>query len=332
MKLHCSIAGFTGIQNVQISESHSASCTTATIVCNSTTKDIGDWISIDLGYTTNHTTVFGGYIKMIDRDIPNNTYNITCQDAMIRAVDYFVAPDNPNVPFSRTNIAAETLVGDVLALAGLTNYSHQDTSFTLAVNGTTAEVKLIGAYDYANSIADLVAWHLWASDDGTINFKNRKPYVMYGTSGQPGDIADTALAGKVISDTDGTYNILSFAYSKNEKDLRNKVVVWGAYNIYATASASSPYLPSDFYKILLFSNPIVDTQDMAQRTADYNLALFNRLGRTVTTEIIGDPYIRARKVIAVKEAYTGLDENFYIYGCQHNWSSSGYTQSLELRA
>jgi hypothetical protein len=329
-RLYASISGFTGIQSISLNQSHGSATDTAIITCGGLSKDIGDSISIDLGYTTDHAVLFTGYIKSIERSIPNNTYNVTANDMMIRAIDYYVAPDNPEDSFKRHNITLEALVGEVLAMAGLTNYDYQTTYFTIATGETPAEVKLASAYDYCRSMADVVAWNVWADKYGQIHYRNRKPYVMHGTSGQPGDIADTHIAGITINNT-STYNLLSFNYKKDDKNLRNKVIVWGDTGIYAEAHASSPYLPAGFYKSIVFSNSIIATTALAQDTANYNLQLFNRLTYSASATVIGSPKLEARKTIAVNESRTGISEDMYIYSCGHNWSRNGYICELDLR-
>lgn len=325
--LYATATNVTGILAVTINESHSATNTVATIEARGFSGTIGNSISIDLGYSDSHGTIFTGYVKSLEKNVPENIYTITASDVLVRASDFFIVPDSPTTAFSRTNISAEDLVEDVLDLAGITGVDSQATSYTLAVNGTVAEVKLISAYDYCKSIADLIAWHLWAGRDGTVHFRNRKPYVMDGNSGQPGDVADTKMSGKSVIDS----NSINTVYRESEVDLRNKVVVWGKEGITATASDSSPYLPSGFYKTVLFSSEIVDTQSMAEATADYNLYALNRLTREVTATVLGDYELEARKVIEVTLTGININENMYIYSANHTWSAGGYETSLVLR-
>ena len=325
--LYATATNVTGLLGITINESHSATNSVATIDATGFSGSIGNAISIDLGYSSAHGVVFTGYVKAIEQNVPENLYSITCSDVLIRACDFFIVPDSPTSAFTRTNIAAEDLVEDVLGLAGITGVDSQATSYTLAVNGTEAEVKLISAYDYSKSIADLIAWHIWAERDGTVNFKNRKPYVMLGTSGQPGDVADTPLTGKSVTET----NSINATYRISEVDLRNKVIVWGGNSITAEASAISPYLPTDFYKTVLFSNEIVDTQTMADNTAAYNLAALNRPNREVTVSVIGDYILQARKTIAVNIPSLVINEEMYIFTANHTWSRAGYEVSLVLR-
>lgn len=277
------------------------------------------------------TVWFKGYVKQIEQTINGDPYTITCSDELIRAIDFFIVPDSPDSSFTRQNIAAETLVSDVLGLAGSFSYDYQATSYTLAVNGTTAEVKLVSSYDYCKSIADLLAWSFWADRDGVVNFKNRKPYVMSGTSGQVGDVADTAVSGLLINDDVSTSNILSMQYRYHERDLRNKIVVWGNNGITSVASASSPYLPSGYYKTVLFSNTIIGSQDAADKTAEYNLTLLNRLTEEASVSLTGDYRYTARTAVNVDVALLSLDQVAYVYSVEHRWNKEGFISNLELR-
>lgn len=325
--LYATASNVTGILGITVNETHSATNTVATIECTGFTGNVGSDMVIDLGYTTSHGTIFTGYVKSIERNVPENLYSITASDKLIRACDFFIVPDSPTTAFTRTNISAEDLVEDVLELAGLLTVDSDPTSYTLAVNGTIAEVKLISSYDYCKSIADLIAWHLWAGRDGTIHFKNRKPYVMTGDSGQPQDVADVAMSGKLITET----NSVNSVYRVSEVDLRNKVVVWGYGEITATASEESSWLPDDFYKTVLFSSEIVDTQEMANATAAYNLYALHRLTREITVAVEGDYELEARKVVHVELADLGINEDMYMFSTNHTWSAAGYETSLVLR-
>jgi len=323
--LYASVTGMTNIFDVSVTENHGAATSTAMITAKSTTLSLGDAIAVDIGYTTDHEVIFNGFVKQIERSVPDDVIVITASDELIKAVDFYVAPDDPNAPFSRSNIAAELLVRDVLALASITNYGYQSTSYTLAVGETAAEVKLISSYDYCKSIANLIAWNLWADRDGKVWFKNRKPYVMLGTSSQPGDVADVSI----LTLTDPS--ISSVTYTISERDLRNRVVVWGVDEVAYTASAVSPYLPSGFYKTILFSNRIISNQEMAIKTADYNLALFNRLTSSLNVTVLGDTTLQARTVITFTSTELGLNQNAYVYGCQHRLAEDGYSCNLDLR-
>lgn len=343
--LYSSVAGLSQIESIDISTNHSSSFSTAVIKATSSSLGVGDSISIDLGYTTNHDTIFTGYVKETVKDVPDNTITITAHDEMVRAVDYFVVSSNPENPFKRSNIRAEFLVRDVLALAGLTDYTYQNTAYRLAIS-TEAEVNLIGAYDYTKSIADLLAWHLWADVNGQIHFENRKPYVMTGDTGQWGDDTNETIpyggGGSVSIGNLGDDTMLRVSEVVSEKDLRNRVVVYGAEGVYANAQSSTSYdpvsetdktiLPAGYYKAVVYATPIIDSNSIAQTTADYNLLYLNRLNYHLLGVAEGDPALVARNIITISNTELGLsNRNFYIYSSEHNWSDRGYTISMELR-
>ena len=328
--LYASIPGMSTITGVNVATQHQQSVATATILCQSTTKDIGDEINIDLGYEGNHGHLFKGFVKQIERTTPNNTYQLTCHDVMSRAIDFFFVPDNPEAPFKRANIKAEDLIEDVLRESGLTSFDFDDTHFTFAVtDGVYAEVKLVSAYDYANGITGIIAWHMWANSVGQILLKNRKPYWMAAggpEASQPGYVADSAL--KTLTDAD----TIQASYFEHERDLRNRIVVHGAPGITAIAKSSSPHLPNGYYKSAALYWPILDDQDYAQDAADYNLSLLNRLSIGLNLTIIGDHELLAHDAVHATISKLGIDNDYYIYYAEHNWSAKGYTTTLELRA
>lgn len=320
-----------GVTDIRVSDSHGSAHTTCTITCTDYNYQIGDAIDVELGYVGDSRKLFTGYVKQIDRRVPDNTYVITALSKMIRAIDFFIVGTDPDNPLKFSNIDAEDLVREVMELAGLTSFDLENTNFTFAVTeGVYAEVNLVSSYDYARGIADLLAWHLWCDpSSGTIKFDNRKPYVMRNGSiedNQPGWDDDPAPT-ITLDDT----NILQFMYSEDERDLRNRIVVAGAPGISAVAEAESPYLPTGFRKAAALYWPIMDDQSLADKAADYNLKLMNRLTKKVNCTIIGDPDLEARMVVAVNEAITGINDTYYVYMVEHQWSKNGYLCNLDLR-
>jgi hypothetical protein len=283
----------------------------------STSLEIGDSIVIDLGYTSDHGKVFEGYVKNIEIKESPKTYTITASDVLVRAMDYFIASSNPDNPFSRQNISAEDLVGDVLSLAGLNDYDSDATSFTFAINNPV-EVNLTSSYDYSRFIADIIAWHLYADINGTVHFVNRKPFPMGGDSA-------VGTITKAIS--------LNGKHGSSDRDLRNRVVVYGAGDIHAEASASSPYLPPGFFKSVAVAAPqVFDTQAMAEQAANYNLDLLNRLTVTAGATVEGNHRFIARKTVNLDISELGLSGEWYIFAADHQWGSGGYTVTAEFRS
>lgn len=339
--LYWDIPGISDIESVTISEGHNSPTAIATITAGATSKDIGDEITIDLGYDTDHSLVFTGYVKTVDRNIPQDIYQIVAHDILIRAADFFIVSSTPESPFKRNNITSENLVHDLLDLAGLTlNVGDDDyvtpTLFTMGIN-TDIEINLISCYDICKQLADIVTWNLWADHHTNLYYMNRKPYVMTGLSGQPGDIADEAIneAAPLLNS-----DILDYTYKVSEKNLRNKVIVYGCTGITAEASSgdsydprtdsSYPILPGGFYKSIVAGLPYIDTVGEAQDSANYNLYLYNRLTESVSISIEGNPDFHARSVIKIDDTVSDISGYWYIYSIEHNLSSGGYLMNMEL--
>jgi phage protein D len=334
--LYANVPGIDGIISVNVSQSHASATATANVEALELNKEIGDEIEIDLGYTDNHRRVFLGYVKDIQQKTPDGVYQVSAYDKMIRAVDFFVASSDPEKPFKRRDISAEGLIKDVLELSGLTNFQCPVPSeFTLAI-GADAEVNLVSAYDYCKSIADIVAWSLFADENGVIWFKNRKPYVMTGTSQQVGDVPDVAYA--TLTDE----QFLEISFGVNERDLRNRVVVYGSEGVHAEASNSQSYDPSDgqmkqilpdgYYKSVVFASPLLTETGVCTKSATYNLAMLNRLGNELQLTIEGWPGLTIRKTLMLNSAVNSIiNGHWYVYQLDHSWSRSGYTCNTVLR-
>lgn len=311
-RLYASIPGVSRILGIDVSSGHVAQLSNATITCLDTELDIGDPITIDLGYESSHGLVFTGYVKMIDAEEAPQQLTITASDELVRAADYFIVSSTPTTPMTVENMSPEAIIGHLLGLAGITNYTYQSSSYVWGVSGPI-EINLVSAYDYCKMLADMIAWGFWADETGQVHFEDRRPFPMGGDS-SVGTVANTGLI--TINDF------------KSDKNLRNKVVIWGANPIYAEASAESPYLPSGFYRTAVISAPgIIDTLSMAQAACDFNLALLNRLTRGYTISTLGNYLFNARKVMHLD--YT--DEDMYIYSSQHSWSKAGYICNMDLR-
>ena len=303
------------IQSINVVGSHGMQNSTATIEATTTSLNLGDTVTVDVGYSDAHAVVFTGLVKGIQKSEQPIQYTITAIDTLIRAMDFFIVSSSPESPFTRQNISAENLIGDVLALSGLTNYEGDSTYFTLAIHNPV-EVNLTSAYDYCKFITDLVAWHLYSDINGKVWFVDRKPYVMGGDSSY-----------KTIT----LPSILSANYAQDANNLRNRVVMYGAEGITAEASASSPYLPAGFYKSAVVSAQIIDSQTYADQCVAYNLALYNRLTRSVTLSVDGDSTLVPRRVLTLNTGITELDHDWYIYGASHSVNTGGFTTDLELR-
>lgn len=315
--LYASATNTSNIISVTVSDSHTSPTATAIVIAESTSLNIGNSVTITMGYSGDTFTALVGYVKEIEQKEPEMLYTITIANVMIRAVDYFIASSDPNQPFSRQNISPERLVRDLMALAGLTSYASDTSSFTFAIS-IPVEVNLTPAYDYARFIGDIVGFSLYANNSGTVQFRNRRPYPM------PGDASVYTITSDVVLDV---------SLEQSDRDIRNKVIVYGSGDIAATASASSPYLPADYYRTVVVAAPgVIDTQGMAEQAAEFNLDLLNRLTQKLSITIIGKTGLAARDCVTVDLPELGIDSlKWYVYSIEHALSKSGYTTTLELR-
>lgn len=313
-----------------VSMNHSTPSASASIECTEHNLDLGDYVEIDMGNTDSHGVIFRGYVKSLTRNVPSNTTTIDCQDKFVRAAEYFIASSDPENPLTYSNINAEDLIENVLTLAGLTSFEKDSTYFTLGVNDMPVEINLVAAYDFCKQIADIVTWSFWYdSSSDKVYIKNRKPFPMYGDSGQPGDFADTGIAYEIT----GVNQLLDYKYTISEKDLRNKVVVYGANNITSTASEESPWLPTGFYKTSVIALPtLINDQGIADDTATYNLYLLHRLSYTLNCSIDINHTILPRDCMYVTLAEQGIARQlWYVYSVNHTYTNSGATTELELK-
>jgi phage protein D len=315
--LSCSVTNTSNIISCSITDSHVAPTSMAIIVAESTSLDIGDVIDVDMGYSGDTFQAFTGYVKEIELKEPEMIYTITAANVLIRAVDFFIASSTPTTPFSRQNISPEDLVEDLLNLAGLTSFASDVSNFTFAIS-IPVEVNLTPCYDYCRFLGDIIAFSLYADNTGTVQFRNRRPYPV------PADAS-------VYTVTDA--RTLDANYEKTDRDIRNKVIVYGSGNIAATASASSPYLPAGYFRTVVVAAPgVIDTQSMATQSAAYNLDLLNRLTQRMSITIAGKTGLQARQCVTVNLPDLGISgSKWYIYSIEHKLDSQGYMTILELR-
>lgn len=317
--LYCTATGCTNILSVETEASFGAITANATIECTATTLTIGDSVSIDLGYSDSHAVVFGGFVKRIKRDKPSKTITITANDLLVRAVDYFLASDNPEEPLTYHSIHDRDLVNSLLGQCGLSLSSGAvSPTFTYGTNPDGAKFNLQSVADAIQTVCNITGRVCYA-EGGLIYYVDRKPYVV------GGDTATHYFA------TGASGNILEISYDASNDKLRNKVVVYGKSPLTATASASSPYVVVDQTSVI--AHELLDTQAICDATAAVNLELMNRLGETWTLTVTGDPTITARSIANIVEQFTTpSNRDVFVYRVAHRLNDSGYTTELTATA
>jgi hypothetical protein len=318
-ELYCSVTNTTGIMSATVNDDYGQPTRTALIEATATTLELGDAVTVDLGYQDSHAQVFTGYVIDIGADrTPNGVIKtLRCRDQLWRAMAYFIAASDPQDPLTYSNIASEDLVKAMLDLASISSYSLDSPGFTFAPE-EPLEVNLMSSWDMIARICQLIAWHCY-DNNGTVRFLDRKPYPVGG---------DSSVHTYITGDTGEILAIQPF--SKSSDKIRNRVVVYGLNDISAEASASSPFLPDGFYKTEVISAPdLIDTQQMAQDIADYNLDLLNRLEKQMTMQAAGVPTVAARQVVTVTESETGASGDWFVYSCSHDLKDA-YTNRMTL--
>jgi hypothetical protein len=316
--LYMSCTNTSNILSVQYSDSHAAATSTAQVTAETTSLDIGDSATVYVGYVGDNFKCITGYVKSMEYKEPERYHTIVIANALIRAVDFFIASSNPETPFSRQNISAEDLIEDLLELAGITNYTAQSTSFTFAINNPV-EVNLTGCYDYCHFLANIIAFTLYADNDGQVHLINRRPYVV-------GEEA----ADFTIDKNDN--QILEWAYEKSDHDIRNKVIVYGSEGITGEDSATSPYLPDGFYRTVVVAAPgVIDSESMAQQSAEYNLDLLNRLTEKLSITMAGRTDTVPRTIVNIANFDSTVNGKWYVFSVEHKIDKSGYVTTLEGR-
>ena len=302
--------------NLRVSMSHNAEVGSAIFSVRSSSINIGNWIDIDINIDGNTRRLFGGYVKQKTYRVPDRIYELVAYDMLVRAKDYFIASSTPDNAYKARNISAEDLVRDILNMCGITGFDYEPSNFTFAIH-TDIEVNLENALDFIRKIANIIAFTVWATPDGVVHFRNRRPYVMSG---------DTPSLSFIVGN-----NILRYAYTKSDRDLRNRVVIYGN-NVYAEAKASSPYLPAGYYKTVVLASPLINSQSFADKAAQYNLQMLNRLTEELSMTVEGNPEITPWKVASVSGISTEVDGDWYVYSVTHNIDDSGgYTCEVTLR-
>lgn len=314
-KLYLTATGCSGIRSVQTETSHSNLSANCSIECSGTTLDLSDEVTVDGGYDSDHGILFRGYVKKIEKMIPDKTYKITVHDPLIRAVDMFLASDDPEAPLTFNSISDYDLVNAMLGEAGLPNVvsSPPFPQFVFGTNADGAKFNLQSVADVLQFIASITGRLIYADNAGDIYYVDRKPYV-------DGDSPTLTFVGG------NGGNIIDSSYEKSNDKVRNRIVVYGKTPLKATAEAPSPYVI--FTQTSVIAHELLDVQSICDATASINLTLLNRLQETYSVTVEGDHNIQARKVASLTEPYLGASgRSVYLYRVSHSLSEAGFITS-----
>lgn len=311
-KLYADVTGSSGIQSISVESGYSTIVASATVECTTTSLVLGDAITIDMGYSDEHQNVFEGFVKKVVSQTPDGLYTITAFDSLVRATDYFIVSDDPEQPLTFHSTGDREVVDGLLSQCGLSLTSGTVSPvFTLGTNADGAKFNLQSVAEAIQFMCSITGRVCYASG-GNIYYVDRKPYVE---------------GGDTIIDTWTTNNqILTASKEVDSSRIRNKIVVYGAEGIKATASASSPYVVVD--QASCIAHPLLDTQEIAQATADVNLEILNRLAQTVNLDLKGDASVQPRTCYHITESFTSTNNDVFVYRVTHNLSQAGFITSV----
>lgn len=316
--LYHSVTGTTGVLGITVEAGYSMISANATVECTNTSLSLGDAISIDMGYDDAHQVVFDGFVKKKEVITPARMVRLTCQDVLIRAVDFFLAADDPENPLTFHSADDRSIVNSLLGECGLSLSSGAvSPTFTLGTNPDGAKFNLQSiaeAIQFMCSITGRVCY----ADAGLVYYVDRKPYIVGG---------DTPIATWT---TGNGGNIISIQRETSTQNTRNKVVCYGKTPIRASASASNPYLVVD--QAAVIAHELIDLDSLAQAVCDINLALMNRLGVTYTIDLLGDSSVKPRSIYHVTNSFTGSDEDVFIYRISHSFGGNGFITNVTATA
>lgn len=176
-------------------------------------REFKPWDTIDIYENSSFQVRY--YITSVEDNAPRGTYVLDCQDISKRLVDYFI-PDSYTIDYpSYTRYWIELFLNEAGVEAEFTTSSPGN----LLSNYT--QLGLVTVYEQVTTLLQMSGWYMYF--DG-----NEKAII--GTLD-----TDLAESGGSLGRTD----ILEILVTSNDKMLRNKAIVLGAYDVYAGSYASA---------------------------------------------------------------------------------------------
>jgi hypothetical protein len=166
--------------------------------------NIDPWDSFDIWENGSFQVRY--YVSDVVFSVPDATVTVECQDNSKRLVDYFI-PDQYTVDYpSYTRYWIQKFLDE----AGISYQFNTSSQGNLLSNFTS--LGLTSGYDQIMQLLQLSGWYMYFDGNG---------------------VAVIGSLNKDLSSVSGTYNktdILNIAKVSDDKMLRNRAVVWGAYN------------------------------------------------------------------------------------------------------
>ena len=229
------------------------------------------------------------YIIEYTRSAGTGVYSVKCQDKSKRLQDYFISTQYT----VKTRITTRYWIQKFLDEAGIEyNFDLEDEDdYGAFVNNDTV-FGPSSAFDIITQLLQMSSWYIYFNADGT------------------------AIIGKFIKDTDNIdLNIddsclINLRTTKNDKMLRNRIVVWGKsdpYNrgwVFADVSKPSPWdYDNNDKRTLVISNSYIENVTAAYSLAGKAIKEFSKITYEKEMAIAGSKDVELGDIVSVESKY-----------------------------
>lgn len=250
-------------------------------------------------------------VSSAEQSVPDGTYIVSCQDDSKRLTDYFI--DKPyEVTYPSTT---RYWIEKLLAEAGV-SYNINTASYGVPVSENTS-LGMQALYDVFLQLLQMSAWYFYFDENSVCQI------------------------GRLTSDPSPTESftgsqITNIGYVKNDKLLRNRVIVWGAGDtetgqwIFADTSKLTPWnRPDGDYRTIVYSNPAIKTFGIAYYLA---LLILNEFSQTIPEKslTVDGSYSTVTPGCKVQGSTTYMTAKGKVTHITVNVGSDGFTSTYTL--
>lgn len=182
-------------------------------IVNTIGREFKPWDTIDIHENGDFKVRY--YVSSVTESLPKGVITLDCQDKSKRLVDYFI-PDTYIVDYPSYS---REWIEKFLAEAGISYTFRTDSPGNLLSNNT--QLGLVSAYEQLISLLQMSGWYMFFDGDGT---------AIIGA-------LDTDLS--TIGGSFDKSDILNIKRISDDKMLRNRALVLGAYDPYFMAYATA---------------------------------------------------------------------------------------------
>lgn len=246
-----------------------------------------------------------------EEQVPGGIYVVSCQDDSKRLTDHFI-DQLYTIDYPST---AKYWIEKFLTEAGV-SYNFNTAGYGNSLSEDT-QLGGISAYDEFIYLLQLCGWYFYFDADNVCQIGNLD-----------------AVATPVETFTDN--QIIKIGYTKNDKMLRNRAVVWGAGDpdthiwIYADTSTKTAWnRPGNDYRTVVYSNTAIKTWGIAYSLAAAILTEFSKTTPEKNLQVVS-----SYSNVVLGSFVRGITDTLTVDGMvthlSVNMSSSGFTSTYIL--